>query len=116
MLLVQEKKMLKQYIIDVIQVSMMIIGIVQELMILMDFKLNMPMLYMAILEGGPNQDGSFTDTVSSYQNTEVAIHYNFGFIATLYSIIKDQSGESLNKICFFCAMIYLNINKNNIII
>jgi len=47
------------------------------------------MLYMAILEGGPNQDGSFTDTVSSYQNTEVAIHYNFGFIATLYSIIKD---------------------------
>ena len=47
------------------------------------------------LEGGPNQDGSFTDTVSSYQNTEVAIDYNAGFTAALCGMIKDYGGEPL---------------------
>ena len=47
------------------------------------------------LEGGPNQDGSFTDTVSSYQNTEVAIDYNAGFTAALCGMIKDYGGQPL---------------------
>ena len=36
------------------------------------------------LEGGPNQDGSFTDSVSAYQNTEVAIDYNAGVLFPCY--------------------------------
>ena len=47
------------------------------------------------LEGGPNQDGSFTDDVGSYQNTEVAIDYNAGFTAALCGMIKDYSGTPL---------------------
>ena len=47
------------------------------------------------LEGGPNQDGSFTDNVGSYQNTEVAIDYNAGFTAALCGMIKDYGGEKL---------------------
>ena len=47
------------------------------------------------LEGGPNQDGSFTDSVGSYQNTEVAIDYNAGFTAALCGMIKDYGGKPL---------------------
>ena len=47
------------------------------------------------LEGGPNQDGSFTDAVGSYQNTEVAIDYNAGFTAALCGMIKDYGGVAL---------------------
>ena len=47
------------------------------------------------LEGGPNQDGSFTDNVGSYQNTEVAIDYNAGFTAALCGMIKDYGGKPL---------------------
>ena len=47
------------------------------------------------LEGGPNQDGSFTDAVGSYQNTEVAIDYNAGFTAALCGMINDYGGKYL---------------------
>lgn len=47
------------------------------------------------LEGGPNQDGSFTDQVGSYQNTEVAIDYNAGYTAALCAMIADYGGEPL---------------------
>ena len=46
------------------------------------------------LEGGPNQDGSFTDEVGAYQNTEVAIDYNAGFTAALCGMINDYGGSS----------------------
>ena len=48
------------------------------------------------LEGGPNQDGSFTDEVGAYQNTEVAIDYNAGFTAALCGMIKIYGGEKLS--------------------
>ncbi len=47
------------------------------------------------LEGGPNQDGSFTDQVGSYQNTEVAIDYNAGYTALLCAMIDDKGGKAL---------------------
>ncbi|MBQ8824563.1 MAG: glycoside hydrolase family 9 protein [Ruminococcus sp.] len=47
------------------------------------------------LEGGPNQDGTFTDRVESYQNTEVAIDYNAGFTAALCAMIDNYGGEPL---------------------
>lgn len=47
------------------------------------------------LEGGPNQNGSFTDEVGSYQNTEVAIDYNAGYTAALCAMIDDYGGEAL---------------------
>jgi hypothetical protein len=47
------------------------------------------------LEGGPNADGSFTDKVSAYENTEVAIDYNAGFTACLCSMINDYGGTIL---------------------
>ncbi|MDE5565060.1 MAG: glycoside hydrolase family 9 protein, partial [Oscillospiraceae bacterium] len=47
------------------------------------------------LEGGPNQDGSFTDKVGSYQNTEVAIDYNAGYTACLCAMIADKGGKAL---------------------
>ena len=48
------------------------------------------------LEGGPNKDGSFTDKVSAYENTEVAIDYNAGFTAALCAMIKDYGGIILD--------------------
>ena len=47
------------------------------------------------LEGGPNGDGSFTDKVSAYENTEVAIDYNAGYTACLCSMINDYGGSIL---------------------
>lgn len=47
------------------------------------------------LEGGPNQDGSFTDEVNAYQNTEVAIDYNAGYTAELCALIADYGGKAL---------------------
>lgn len=47
------------------------------------------------LEGGPNQDGTFTDQIASYQNTEVAIDYNAGFTAALCAMIDDYGGTKL---------------------
>ena len=47
------------------------------------------------LEGGPNQDGTFTDEVGSYQNTEVAIDYNAGYTAALCAMIDDYGGQPL---------------------
>ena len=47
------------------------------------------------LEGGPNRDGSFTDEVGAYQNTEVAIDYNAGFTAALCGMIHLHGGEKL---------------------
>lgn len=49
------------------------------------------------LEGGPNADGSFTDTNGAYQNTEVAIDYNAGFTACLCAMIDDYGGEILEN-------------------
>ena len=48
------------------------------------------------LEGGPNRDGSFTDEVGAYQNTEVAIDYNAGFTAALCGMIKLHGGQKLS--------------------
>lgn len=47
------------------------------------------------LSGGPNQDGSFTDEVSTYQNIEVAIDYNAGYTAALCAMVDDYGGEPL---------------------
>ena len=47
------------------------------------------------LEGGPNMDGSFTDEVGAYQNTEVAIDYNAGFTAALCGMIELHGGQKL---------------------
>ena len=47
------------------------------------------------LEGGPNRDGSFTDEVGAYQNTEVAIDYNAGFTAALCGMIQLHGGSKL---------------------
>ena len=47
------------------------------------------------LEGGPNRDGSFTDEVGAYQNTEVAIDYNAGFTAALGGMIQLHGGSKL---------------------
>ena len=49
------------------------------------------------LEGGPNQDGSFTDKVESYQNTEVAIDYNAGFTAALCGMIQLHGGSTISN-------------------
>ncbi|MGN0604886.1 MAG: glycoside hydrolase family 9 protein [Oscillospiraceae bacterium] len=49
------------------------------------------------LEGGPNQDGSFTDQVNAYQNTEVAIDYNAGYTAALCAMIADYGGKKLDN-------------------
>lgn len=46
------------------------------------------------LEGGPNKDGTFTDEVSAYQNTEVAIDYNAGFTGLLAGLIGDYGGSA----------------------
>ena len=48
------------------------------------------------LEGGPNLDGSFTDEVGAYQNTEVAIDYNAGFTAALGGMIELHGGAKLS--------------------
>ena len=47
------------------------------------------------LEGGPNMDGSFTDEVGAYQNTEVAIDYNAGFTAALGGMIQLHGGSKI---------------------
>ena len=49
------------------------------------------------LEGGPNQDGTFTDQIASYQNTEVAIDYNAGFTALLCKMCSKYGGEGLES-------------------
>ena len=49
------------------------------------------------LEGGPNEDGSFTDKIAAYQNTEVAIDYNAGYTAALCAMIKDYGGKKLDN-------------------
>ena len=41
-------------------------------------------------------DGSFTDEVGAYQNTEVAIDYNAGFTAALCGMIKLYGGQKLS--------------------
>lgn len=51
-------------------------------------------LYGALV-GGPNQDGTYKDTVDAYQNTEVAIDYNAGFTAELCALIADYGGTPL---------------------
>ena len=49
------------------------------------------------LEGGPNEDGSFTDKIAAYQNTEVAIDYNAGYTAALCAMINDYGGKKLDN-------------------
>lgn len=51
-------------------------------------------LYGALV-GGPNMDGTYTDKVDSYQNSEVAIDYNAGFTAELCALIADFGGKPL---------------------
>lgn len=50
-------------------------------------------LYGALI-GGPAQDGSFTDAVSQYQFSEVAIDYNAGYTALLGKMIETYGGET----------------------
>ncbi len=47
------------------------------------------------LEGGPNENGTFTDKVNAYQNTEVAIDYNAGYTACLAALLADYGGKPL---------------------
>ena len=61
----------------------------------MGFQTEYAHILYGALEGGPNADGSFTDSVGSYQNTEVAIDYNAGFTAALCGMINDYGGEAL---------------------
>ena len=61
----------------------------------MGFQTEYAHILYGALEGGPNADGSFTDSVGSYQNTEVAIDYNAGYTAALCGMINDYGGEAL---------------------
>lgn len=48
------------------------------------------------LEGGPNQDGTFTDEVGAYQCTEVAIDYNAGYTAMLCALNTMYDNDALS--------------------
>ncbi len=51
-------------------------------------------LYGALV-GGPNSSGEYTNNVSQYEYSEVAIDYNAGFTAALCALVDDYGGETL---------------------
>lgn len=51
-------------------------------------------LYGALV-GGPNSQGEYTNNVSQYEYSEVAIDYNAGFTASLCAFIDEYGGEKL---------------------
>jgi len=51
-------------------------------------------LYGALV-GGPNSSGEYTNNVSQYEYSEVAIDYNAGFTAALCALVEDYGGEIL---------------------
>ncbi|MDD7184263.1 MAG: glycoside hydrolase family 9 protein [Ruminococcus sp.] len=51
-------------------------------------------LYGALV-GGPNSQGEYTNNVSQYEYSEVAIDYNAGFTASLCAFIDEYGGEIL---------------------
>ncbi len=51
-------------------------------------------LYGALI-GGPNSQGEYTNDVSQYQYSEVAIDYNAGYTAALCAMVSDYGGEKL---------------------
>ncbi|MBE6844822.1 MAG: hypothetical protein E7508_03785, partial [Ruminococcus sp.] len=53
-------------------------------------------LYGALV-GGPNSSGEYTNNVSQYEYSEVAIDYNAGFTAALCALVDDYGGEILTN-------------------
>lgn len=51
-------------------------------------------LYGALV-GGPNSSGEYTNNVSQYEYSEVAIDYNAGFTASLCAFVERYGGEKL---------------------
>ncbi len=51
-------------------------------------------LYGALV-GGPNSSGEYTNNVSQYEYSEVAIDYNAGFTASLCAFVDEYGGEKL---------------------
>ncbi len=51
-------------------------------------------LYGALV-GGPNSSGEYTNNVSQYEYSEVAIDYNAGYTAALCALVDDYGGEPL---------------------
>ncbi len=56
-----------------------------------DAKPHAHVLYGALV-GGPNQNGEYTDNISQYQYTEVAIDYNAGYTAALCAMVEKYGG------------------------
>ena len=50
-------------------------------------------LYGALV-GGPDQNGTYSDKISDYQYTEVAIDYNAGYTAALCAMVSKYGGTS----------------------
>lgn len=53
-------------------------------------------LYGALV-GGPNSSGEYTNNVSQYEYSEVAIDYNAGYTASLCAMINDYGGKILDN-------------------
>lgn len=51
-------------------------------------------LYGALV-GGPNSSGEYTNNVSQYEYSEVAIDYNAGYTASLCAFVEKYGGEKL---------------------
>lgn len=51
-------------------------------------------LYGALV-GGPNSQGEYTNNVSQYEYSEVAIDYNAGYTAALCALVDDFGGDIL---------------------
>ncbi len=56
-----------------------------------DAKPHAHVLYGALV-GGPNQNGEYTDNISQYQYSEVAIDYNAGYTAALCAMVEKYGG------------------------
>lgn len=53
-------------------------------------------LYGALV-GGPDQSGSYKNSVAQYEYSEVAIDYNAGYTACLCAMADDYSGEKISN-------------------
>ncbi len=49
------------------------------------------------LVGGPMQDGSYSDQISLYKYTEVALDYNAGFVGALAGLYSNKSSGSIDS-------------------
>ncbi len=58
-----------------------------------DAKPHAHILYGALV-GGPDQNDGYSDKISDYQYTEVAIDYNAGFTAALCAMVEKYGGTS----------------------